>query len=129
MQTELLLNDGNGLVADNNTRWISKAALPHHIEFTWERRVRLGAARIISGYNRGGPVDSPVQGFTFQWHDGTAWKDISDARVTANQQIAWSVLFTPVETTRLRLVITATPGGISRIWEVELYAPPASSKP
>jgi hypothetical protein len=67
--------------------------------------------------------------FTLQWHDGTAWQDIPDARVAANRQIAWSAPFTPVETTRLRLVITATPGGTSRIWEVELYAPPATSEP
>ena len=129
VRTELLLNDGNGLVEDNNTRWISKAALPHHIEFTWEKPVRLGAARIISGYNHGGVLTGPLSDFTLQWHDGTAWQDIPDARVTANRQIAWSAPFTPVETTRLRLVITATPGGTSRIWEVELYAPPATSEP
>ena len=129
VRTELLLNDGNGLVADNSARWISRAALPHHIEFTWEQPVRLGAARIISGYNHGGTVAAPVQSFMFQWHDGTAWRDLPDAQVTANLQTDWSARFTPVETTRLRLTITATPGGISRIWEVELYAPPATSQP
>jgi len=116
-------------VADNTTRWINKTALPHPIEFTWEKPVRLGAARIISGYNHGGTVAAPVQSFTFQWHDGTAWHDLPDAQVTANLQTDWSARFTPVETTRLRLTITATPGGFSRIWEVELYAPPAKSQP
>jgi hypothetical protein len=129
VRIELLLNDGNGMVEDNSARWISKAALPHHIEFTWDEPVRLGAARLISGYNHGGKVGSPVQNFMFQWHDGTAWQDIPDAQVTANLHTAWSARFTPVETTRLRLAITASPGGVSRIWEVELYAPPTASRP
>jgi hypothetical protein len=129
VRTELLLNDGNGLVDENSSRWISKAALPHPIEFTWEKPVRLGAARVISGYHQGGAVVAPVQGFAFQWHDGTAWQDMPDAKVTANLKTDWSARFTPVETTRLRLAITASPGGISRIWEVELYAPPANSQP
>jgi hypothetical protein len=127
VRTELLLNDGNGLVEDNSTRWISRAALPHSIEFTWDQAVRLGAARIISGYHQGGGVVAPVRSFTFQWHDGTAWQDVPSSKVTDNPHPDWSARFTPVETTRLRLTITATPDDVSRIWEVELYAPTAKS--
>jgi len=126
IKTELLLNDGNGRVEDNDARWMSKEALPHIIEFTWENPVRLGAARIISGYYANAAVIAPVQDFTLQWHDGTAWQDIPDAKVTANKNPAWSARFTPVETKRLRLIITATPGETSRIWEVEFYGPPAA---
>jgi hypothetical protein len=124
VRTELLLNDGNGLVEDNGTRWISKAALPHAIEFSWDKPVRLGAARIISGYLQGGAVAAPVRSFAFQWHDGTAWQDIPGAKAIGNPHPDWSAHFAPVETTRIRLTITATPDDISRIWEVELYAPP-----
>ena len=126
VKTELLLNDGSGRVEDNDARWLSKEALPHTIEFTWESPVRLGAARIISGYYANAAVTSPVQDFTLQWHDGTAWKDIPDAKITANKNPAWSARFTPVETKRLRLTITATPKETSRIWEVELYGPLAA---
>jgi hypothetical protein len=58
-----------------------------------------------------------------------AWQDVPDTKVTANPHPDWSARFTPVETTRLRLAITATTGGISRIWEVEFYASSAKSKP
>ncbi|MEI7947653.1 MAG: FAD-dependent oxidoreductase, partial [bacterium] len=129
LQTEMLLNDGNGRVEDNSARWISKEALPHIVEFSWETPVQLGAARIISGYFRNADVVSPVQDFAFQWYDGTAWQDIPEAKVTGNKNPAWSGLFTPVVTTRLRLTVTVTPGDISRIWEVELYAPPRREQP
>ena len=129
VQSELLLNDGNGLVEDNSARWINHAPLPHWIEFTWASPVRLGAARIISGYYSGGAVIAPVQDFTFQWHDGTAWKDIPGTAIKDNKLPAWSGTFNAVETTRIRLGITATKDDISRIWEVELYAPPTRKQP
>ena len=129
VRTELLLNDGNGLVEDNSARWMSRTAPPHRIEFTWDKAVRIGAARIISGYNQGDAVVAPVRDFKWQWHDGADWKDIPGGSVTGNEEVGWCGLLTPVETTRVRLVILATPENVSRIWEVELYAPPASSGP
>jgi hypothetical protein len=128
-QTALLLNDGNGLVTDNAARWLNRAPLPHWIEFAWDHTVRLGAARIISGYYHGGTVDAPIRDFTLQWHDGTTWKDIPGAAARDNRLPAWSGTFGAVETTRLRLGITATQDDTSRIWEVELYAPPAKPRP
>lgn len=129
VQTELLLNDGIGLVEDNSTRWLNRAPLPHWIEFAWATPVRLGGARIISGYYSGGAVIAPVEDFLFQWHDGTTWKNVPGAVIKANRLPAWSGAFETVETARLRLGITATQGDISRIWEVELYAPPAKAQP
>lgn len=129
VRTELLLNDGRGLVEDNAGRWINRAPLPHWIEFTWAKPVRLGAARIISGYYSGGTVIASVEAFAFQWHDGNAWKAIPGASVQDNKLPAWSGTFEAVETIRLRLGITATQDDISRIWEVELYAPPQKGRP
>jgi hypothetical protein len=124
VKTELLLNDGNARVEDNSARWIDKAPLPHWIEFTWDQPVRLGAARIVSGYFTGGAVVAPIRDFKFQRYDGTTWKDIPGAAVKDNKLAAWSGTFETVEIARLRLGITATQDDISRIWEVELYAPP-----
>lgn len=127
VKTELLLNDGDGLVENNQTRWISSTTLPHHVEFTWDKPVRLGAARIVSGYNQRGVVISPLTDFKLQWLDGMIWKDIPETSVTANREIGWSAVFSPVVASSLRLVVTATPSGYSRIWEVELYGPTTNS--
>lgn len=127
VHTELLLTDGNGLVEDNSARWVNHAALPQWIEFSWDKPVRLGAARIVSGYFRSGGVEAPLQDFTFQWHDGNSWVDVPGTSVQGNKAPAWASLFDPVETTRLRLAVTATKDDTSRIWEIELYGPPSES--
>jgi len=129
VRTELLLNDGVGQVENNDARWIHKAALPHTVEFTWEQPTKISAARIISGYFRNVTVDAPITDFRWQTYDGTAWHDLPDAKVTGNQDPAWAAQFQTVETTHLRLVITATPGDISRIWEIELYGSGKPAKP
>ncbi len=83
---------------------------------------------LIVASNTNGTVVAPVQDFTLQWHDGSAWKDIPEAKVSDNKNPTWSTLFKTIETTRLRLTITAAPDATSRIWEVELYAPVTISK-
>lgn len=129
LRTEVLLNDGNGLVTDNTARWISKAPLPHWIEFAWDAPVRLGAARIVSGYFTGGAVIAPVRDFQFQWHDGIAWRDLPRAGARGNDRPAWAATFDAVETRRVRLGITAAKDDTSRIWEVELFGPQQPHRP
>ena len=126
IQTSLLLNDGNGNIQDNSARWINRATLPHTIEFTWDKPVYVGAARIISGYYSSGSVFAPLSDFILQWHDEKEWKDLI-AGVEANTEPAWSASFSGVRTQRLRLLVTKTKDDISRIWEVEFYKQPAES--
>jgi hypothetical protein len=121
VRTELLLNDGDGVVENNATRWLNRAPLPHWIEFTWDQPVRVGAARIISGYYSGAGVTGAVEGFTLSWQEGAVWRELTTVR--DNTMPAWSGTFPAVTTTKVRLGITATRENISRIWEVELYGP------
>jgi hypothetical protein len=121
LRTELLLNDGDGVVENNATRWLNRAPLPHWIEFTWDKPVRVGAARIVSGYYTDGGVTGPVEDFVLSWQDGPVWRELTTVR--NNQLPAWSGTFPAAQTTRVRLGITATRENISRIWEVELYGP------
>ncbi len=120
-QSAPLLNDGLIRVDDNAGRWVHRAPLPHWIEFAWNAPVRIGAARIVSGYYSDGAVQAPIQDFLFQWHDGAAWKDIPGGAIRGNPLPVWSGPFDPVQTARIRLGVTATQNDISRIWEVELY--------
>ena len=121
-----MLNDGNGNVQDNSARWVNRTALPHTIEFNWDKPVNLSATRIISGYYTGSSVVAPLSNFTLQWHDGTEWKDVL-ASVEANTNPAWAAVFPPVRTRQLRLLVTKTQNDISRIWEVEFYKPSTES--
>jgi hypothetical protein len=119
-----LLTDGQASLSDNAARWLSDTKLPHHIELAWENPVQISAARIISGYNSGGRIMSPITDFTLEWHDGTDWKPIPGAGARDNDEFAWQCVFAPVKTTRVRLEATKAQNDISRIWELELYGPP-----
>lgn len=118
----VLLNDAYGKVEDNSGRWLGKGPLPHVIEFRWNRPVELGAARIISGWNNGTRVEAPISRFKLQHHTGGTWQDALP-EVLGNSQPAWAATFPSVKTNRLRLVISATPENVSRVWEVEFYQP------
>ena len=118
-----LLTDGKADVRDNDGRWLSDSKLPHGIELTWEKPVKIGAARIVSGYLSGGKVIEPIADFALQWQDGAEWKDIPGAAAKDNDDPYWNRTFAPVEATKLRLRVTRTRGDISRIWEIEVYGP------
>jgi len=116
----VLLNDGNGKVEDNSARWLGKGALPHIVEYRWDKPIELGAVRMISGWHNGTGVHSPVSHFKLQYHNGETWQDVLPP-VEGNKNPAWSAVFSPVKTDYVRLVITQTPDNISRLWEVEFY--------
>lgn len=120
-----LLNDGKVDMSDNGSRWLGRGPLPHEIEFTWERPVTIGAARIISGFFDGA-VTAPITDFVLQWHDGEEWKNIPGSTAKGNLDTCWSCSFQPVTAAKIRLLVTKTRTDTSRIWEVELYGPTAA---
>ncbi len=115
------INDGVLNLRDNAQRWLSAAVVPNWVEFEWPAPRLLHAVRIVSGYYSNGTVTDPIETFALQHHDGSEWRDIPQAGATGNRDIAWSAEFGPVRARRLRLLVTQTPGNISRIHEVELY--------
>ncbi|MCU0779539.1 MAG: FAD-dependent oxidoreductase [Akkermansiaceae bacterium] len=118
----VLINDGNGKVEDDSARWVGSGPLPHVIEFRWHQPVEVGAARIISGRYNGVRVLDPLGAFTIERHDGKTWQPVLPP-INGNSNPVWAATFPPVRADRLRLVITAAPHDLSRIWEVEFYQP------
>jgi hypothetical protein len=117
-----LLNDGRLDLADNESRWISDAKPPQFVTFAWDEPREIGALRVVSGYRHAnGAVDSPVQDFVLQYEQDGAWKEL--ARVEQNERVDWSTPVLAVRTSRIRLEVTDSPVGVSRIWEIELYGP------
>ncbi len=118
-----LINDGSADLNDNTARWLSTAGVPHQVELSWAEQQTLVAARLISGYQVDGAAQDAVASFVFEYHDGEQFKPIPETRTTGNTKTDWHRIFQPVRSDRVRVVIEETPGGISRIWEIELYAP------
>ena len=82
----------------------------------------MGPAASSQAGGREGPM-TPITDFVLQYHDGTAYRDIEATRTTENASVDWHVRFPAVTTDRLRLVVSRTPGNLTRIWEFEVYGP------
>jgi hypothetical protein len=123
------LTDGKVTYTDNNLRWVSDGNLPATVELSWDATRAIGAVRIVTGWNKGGAVVDPISDFALHYSDGGAWKPVPGGSVVNNARAEWGVAFDPVQASRLRLTVTAAPGNLARIWEVEVYPPPAGKKP
>ncbi len=120
------VNDGKADTASNSGRWLSDSKVPNWVELTWDEPKTIASARIISGYLAAGEIDSPLTDFVLQWHDGKDWQDVPASRAKDNADPYWYRAFEPVKASRVRLLVTAAPQNISRIWEIELYADKAA---
>ena len=120
------INDGRFDVQDNALRWVSDNTLPGWVELAWDEPQTIYAARIITGQAGDIEPKTPIIDFVLQSHDGSDWKDVSGTEVTLNEEFDWHAKFPAVTTRRLRLFVTATPGDLTRIWELELYCLPDS---
>jgi hypothetical protein len=120
-----LMNDGQSDLADNDQRWLSTAGVPQQIELAWDKPQTFNAARLLSGYRNGaGSLTGAVETWSLQIRDTTGWRDVTGAGAAGNTRPDWSATFAPQTASRIRLDITASPGDIARIWEIELYNVP-----
>ena len=79
----------------------------------------------MSGYSTGGTVTAPLESFVVQHFDGKDWQDVPGTDTQQNEDVDWHRRFEPITTARMRLLVRKTQIDVSRIWEVELYEPPA----
>ncbi len=118
------LNDGKADISTNSTRWLSSgSSIPDTIDYIWSTPRWISACRIISGYKNGSVWQDPIGGFKFQTYQNGAWIDIPDSGALSNTQIKWFGTFRPIQSDRIRLLVSTTNIDISRIWEIEYYHP------
>lgn len=120
-----MVNDGVSDTSNNLCRWISTDSVPVTITFMLPESRYISAARIVSGYNNGGTLNSAITDFQFEYWNGTAWIVIGNSNVTGNTKVVWTGRFDAVTSDRFRLTVTKTPYNYTRLWEVELYHPDA----
>ena len=111
-------------VADNGLRWVSDKSLPAWVELAWDEPQTINAARIVTGQTGEIEPKTPIIDFVLQYHDGTDWKDVPGTETSDNWEFDWNAKFAPVTAPRFRLLVTASPGDIIRLWELELYRLP-----
>jgi hypothetical protein len=118
------INDGRFDVQDNGLRWVSDKTVPGWVELAWEEPQTINAVRIVTGQTGEIEPATPILDFVLQQHDGTEWKDVPGTSVRDNWEFDWNARFPEITTRRVRLLVTATPGDLVRIWEFELYRVP-----
>ncbi len=119
------INDGLSDTTDNEMRWLSSASdMPDYVTFSWSKPCTVSAVRIISGWFNGRTAGDSIARLKLQSPGPAGWQDVPALKITANSPTQTLCTFPAVRSDRLRLVVTATPGNISRIWEVEFYNPP-----
>ena len=120
------INDGRVDTRDNSLRWLSNgSSMPDVVTFRWAEPRLISAMRLVSGWFNGSTTTDPIVDFYVEYHNGSAWKAVPGAGVEDNTRIECLLKFDPVQTDRLRVVVTETPMDISRIWEVGFYHPTA----
>lgn len=118
------INDGRCNTKDNTLRWVSNASeLPDYVTFAWPEPRTISAVRILSGWFQNGQATSPISRFKLQRFGDAGWEDVAGLHISRRASAELVSTFPAVRSDRIRLVVTATPGNISRIWEVEFYHP------
>ncbi len=118
------INDGKADLGDNSTRWLSSdSETQSWVEFTWPQPRKIAALRITSGYRGGSRTDSAISDFHLQTFEEGAWRKIEATEVIGNASVDRFGKFPPIQTDRLRLVVTKTHMNIARIWEIALFGP------
>jgi hypothetical protein len=118
------INDGKFNKSINGELWLSGVSeKASYVEFSWDKTQRIGAMRVISGWFKGQAAGDPISDFSLQYRAGDDWRDVEGSQVAGNSRVEASRKFPAFESDKVRLVITSTPGGIARIWEVEFYGP------
>ncbi|NOU86374.1 hypothetical protein GC102_11415 [Paenibacillus sp. LMG 31460] len=111
----------------NDSRWVSASGGPHWYELEWPSGVTIGNVKVWSG-NMNVP-GWHISAYDIQVWDGGAWKTIGS--VSGNRQDGYAgkyndIVFSPVVTTKLRMMITgpsAYPIATdARLLELEVYS-------
>jgi hypothetical protein len=88
----------------------------HWVELHFDAPISVNAARILTGQM--GPA-TPIEAFVLQRKEGNRWVDIPETLTKDNVSVDIGKRFhATITSDAFRLVITATPGNLARIWVV-----------
>lgn len=68
-----------------------------------------------------------LTGYDVQYWNGTSWIQVPGASVTGNNKIWRKFTFTPITTSKIRVLTSAAADGYSRLTEIEAYGPVSST--
>jgi len=130
--------DRKGLNAGTGGNWLSSTAtFPQWVQVDFNGSKTIGEIDVFSLQdNYGSPIE-PTETTTFslygltafdlQYWNGSSWTTVPGGSVTGNNKVWKKVTFTPLTTSKIRVLINGSVDGYSRVVELEAWTPGASN--
>lgn len=131
--------DRKSLNAYSNGAWSSSAAynFPEWVQVDLGTNKTISEIHVFTLQDAWNNSVEPTTGMTFtlygltgydlQYWTGSSWVTVPGGTVTGNNKIWKTFTFSPISTSKLRVLTNAAPDGVSRVTEIEAYAPQTSS--
>ena len=133
--TAVVNGDRKSLNAYSNGAWSSSAAnnFPEWVEVNFGASKTINQIDLFTLQDNWGGSAEPTSAMTFtlyglsgyevQYWSGSNWVTVPGCSVTGNNKIWRTFAFSPITTSKIRVVSSAAPDGVSRITEIEAYGP------
>ncbi len=125
--------DRNGLGFGNGGGWLdgTPSAFPDWVQVAFNGVKTIGEIDVFTIQDAFATPVAPTPGQTFtfygitafqvQYYDGTAWQDVPGGNVTGNSLVWRKFTFPPISTQYIRVLVTGSTDGYSRIAEIEAW--------
>jgi hypothetical protein len=128
-------NDGDrkGLNWNAGGGWndASSGSFPDWLEVDFAGAKVINEIDVFTLQDSPGSPSEPTEAMTFssygltaydvQYWNGSAWVTVSGGSITGNNKVWRKINFSPISTSKIRVLTNASPDGFSRITEVEAY--------
>lgn len=130
--------DRKGLNAGSGGNWLSSTAtFPQWVQVDFNGSKTVSEVDVFSLQdNYASPIEPTetttfslygLTGFDVQYWNGSAWTTVPGGSVTGNNKVWKKVSFTPLTTSKIRVLTNATVDNWSRVVEVEAWTPGAAN--
>jgi len=124
----------------NNNAWSnSTATFPQWFQVDFNGSKVIDEIDVFSVQNLYNTPSEPTPTMTFntyglttfqaQYWNGSSWVTVPNGSVSGNNLVWKQITFSPITTTKIRLWITGSSDGYSRLTEIEAWGTPAGSGP
>jgi hypothetical protein len=130
--------DRKSLNAYSNGAWSSSAAnnFPEWVQVDFGSNKTIDEIHVFALQDNWAGSTEPTPAMTFtlygltgydvQYWTGSNWVTVPGGNVTGNNKIWKTFTFSPITTSKIRVLSNAAPDGISRVTEIEAYGPTQS---
>jgi RHS repeat-associated protein len=125
------INGDRKLYLNNNAWANSTATMPQWLQVDFSANKVIDEIDVFSVQDASGSPSEPTLAMTFsayglttfqaQYWNGSAWVTVSNGNITGNNKVWKQITFSPVTTNKIRIWITGSSDGYSRITEVEAW--------